>query len=87
MVLISAETILPMFLLWSQLCDYFRSKELQKSVNRSPFWIKPEWSVGMVVHTVTPPASKEVGLAQRVGNLLVRTTHLPSGNMERLSVS
>jgi hypothetical protein len=67
MVLISAETLLPMFLLWSRLCDYFRSYELPKSVS-SPFWAKPEWSMGGSVRTVTPPALTEVGLPQRVCN-------------------
>jgi hypothetical protein len=65
MVLIGASTILPMFLLWSRLCDYFRSYELPES-DSSPFWIKPEWFWDRVVTKEITTALKEVGLHQRV---------------------
>lgn len=71
MVLISAETLLPMFLLWSRIVQA-RFMLAAESVERklSPFWIKPEWSVERCVCAVAQPASQEVGQTQRVGNLV-----------------
>lgn len=68
MVLLSASTILPMFMLWSQICRAIHqlqtSSELDESVC-SPFWAKPLWSMGKVV-VKSHPAPLEVGLPQRV---------------------
>jgi hypothetical protein len=65
MLLLSGSTILPMFMLWSHLCDAIH--QLQKDDElRETFWIKPERS-WKGTHQLDCLASTEVGQAQRVG--------------------
>jgi hypothetical protein len=64
MLLLSGETILPMFLLWTQVCEAIHQLQTPTELGK-PFWIKPEWT-WEDTHQQGLYASQEVGLTQRV---------------------